>query len=89
MLLAYQSPSFIEEYVKKIIEHDHAFPRVDAGDLRDELKRIRQSGYAITYGEYVNDAVGIGATVFNSEGELAGSIGIIAPRISAKRAKSF
>ena len=47
--------------MKKIIEHDHAFPRVDAGDLRDELKRIRQSGYAITYGEYVNDAVGIGA----------------------------
>lgn len=38
VLLAYQSPSFIEEYVKKIIEHDHAFPRVDAGDLRDELK---------------------------------------------------
>ena len=63
VLLAYQSPSFIEEYVKKIIEHDHAFPRVDAGDLRDELKKIRQSGYAITYGEYVNDAVGIGAPV--------------------------
>ena len=81
VLLAYQSPSFIEEYVKKIIEHDHAFPRVDAGDLRDELKKIRQSGYAITYGEYVNDAVGIGAPVFNSEGELAGSIGIIAPTI--------
>ena len=49
VLLAYQSPSFIEEYVKKIIEHDHA--------------------------------VGIGAPVFNSEGELAGSIGIIAPTI--------
>lgn len=81
VLLAYQSPSFIEEYVNKIIEHDHAFPRVDAGDLRDELKKIRQSGYAITYGEYVNDAVGIGAPVFNSEGELAGSIGIIAPTI--------
>ena len=35
----------------------------------------------VTYGEYVNDAVGIGAPVFNSEGELAGSIGIIAPTI--------
>ncbi|MDD7024367.1 MAG: IclR family transcriptional regulator C-terminal domain-containing protein, partial [Oscillospiraceae bacterium] len=29
----------------------------------------------------VNDAVGIGAPVFNSDGELAGSIGIIAPMI--------
>ena len=50
-------------------------------DLREELKKIRQDGYAITRGEYVNDAVGIGAPVFNSEGELAGSIGIIAPEI--------
>ena len=60
VLLAWQTPTFIDEYFRTIIIHD---------------------GYAITRGEYVNDAVGIGAPVFNSEGELAGSIGIIAPEI--------
>ena len=60
VLLAWQTPTFIDEYFRTI---------------------IRQDGYAITRGEYVNDAVGIGAPVFNSEGELAGSIGIIAPEI--------
>lgn len=81
VLLAYQSPAFIDEYLQTAILHDHAFPLTQPSDLREELKRIRQSGYAITYGDYVNDAVGIGAPVFNSEGELAGSMGIIAPTI--------
>ena len=81
VLLAWQTPTFIDEYFRTIIIHDQAFPHVRPDDLREELKKIRQDGYAITRGEYVNDAVGIGAPVFNSEGELAGSIGIIAPEI--------
>lgn len=81
VLLAYQSPSFIEQYLKNVIIHDHAFPQTRPADLRKELDSIRRSGYAITYGDYVNDAAGIGAPVFNSSGELAGSIGIIAPTI--------
>lgn len=81
VLLAYQSPAFIDEYFKNIIVHDHAFPQVHPDVLRAELTKIRQCGYAITQGDYVNDAIGIGAPVFNSEGELACSIGIIAPNI--------
>lgn len=81
VLLAWQSPLFIDEYIKNIIVHDHAFPQANPAELKSELDTIRQSGYAITCGEYVNDAVGIGAPVFNSEGALAGSIGIIAPTI--------
>ena len=56
-------------------------PETEDEALREELKKIRQDGYAITHGEYVTDALGIGAPVFNSDGELAGSIGIIAPEI--------
>ena len=81
VLLAYQSPYFIDEYFKNIIVHDRAFPHVRPDDLRAELDKIHRDGYAITYGDYVTDAVGIGAPVFNSEGELAASIGIIAPTI--------
>ena len=70
VLLAYQTPAFIDQYFKTIIVNDQAL-----------LKKIRRDGYAITHGEYVNDAIGIGAPIFNSDGELAGSIGIIAPEI--------
>lgn len=81
VLLAYQPPAFIDEYFKTVIVHDRAFPQTSPTELREELKKIRESGYAITHGEYVNDAVGIGAPVFNAEGDLAGSIGIIAPQV--------
>lgn len=81
VLLAYQTPAFIDQYFNTIILNDQAFPHVRPEELRAELKKIRKNGYAITHGEYVNDAIGVGAPVFNSDGELAGSIGIIAPEI--------
>ena len=81
VLLAYQTPAFIDQYFKTIIVNDQAFPHVRPEDLKAELKKIRRDGYAITHGEYDNDAIGIGAPIFNSDGELAGSIGIIAPEI--------
>ena len=81
VLLAYQTPAFIDQYFKTIIVNDQAFPHVRPEDLKAELKKIRRDGYATTHGEYVNDAIGIGAPIFNSDGELAGSIGIIAPEI--------
>lgn len=81
VLLAYQSPNFIDEYLKNIVMQDRAFPYVRPADLRSELDKIRLEGYAVSRGDYVADAVGIGAPVFNAEGELSCSIGIIAPEI--------
>ena len=49
--------------------------------LQQALEKIRTDGYAISRGDYVADAIGIGAPVFNAEGELACSIGIITPEI--------
>ncbi len=48
VLLAWQTPTFIDEYFRTIIIHDQAFPHVRPDDLREELKKIRQDGYAIT-----------------------------------------
>lgn len=81
VLLAFQPPSFINEYFKNVIGNDHTLPHTALEELRTELTKIRQNGYAITHGDYVKEAVGIAAPVFNSEGELAGSIGIIAPKM--------
>ncbi len=89
VLLAYQSPNFIDEYMKNIIMQDRAFPYVRPADLHAELDKIRMDGYAISRGDYVADAVGIGAPVFNAEGELACSIGIIAPEIRLSNENSL
>ncbi len=79
VLLAYQAPEFIAGYFKTVIANDRAFPRTTPEELEADLTKIRSQGYAVTYGEYVNEAVGIGAPVFDSEGKLSCSIGIIAP----------
>ncbi len=81
VLLAYQSPVFIEEYIRNVISKDIAYPRVRPEDLKLELEKIRRDGFATSRSDYVADAVGVGAPVFNSEGELACSIGIIAPDV--------
>ena len=36
-------------------------------------------GIAVSHGEYVHDAVGIGAPIFGIEGRVSASVGIIAP----------
>ena len=44
VLLAYQTPAFIDQYFKTIIVNDQAFPHVRPEDLKAELKKIRRDG---------------------------------------------
>lgn len=81
VLLAYQKPSFIEEYFQNIIIPERAFPYVRPADLRADLEKIKSEGIAISRGDYVTDAIGIAAPVFNADGEVCASIGIIAPEL--------
>lgn len=81
VLLAYQTSSFLDEYFKNIILEGRAFPYVRPADLQLELEKIRADGLAISRGDYVTDAIGIGAPVFNADGEVCASIGIIAPEL--------
>ncbi|MBQ7797402.1 MAG: IclR family transcriptional regulator [Lachnospiraceae bacterium] len=81
VLLAFQSPNFIDEYFQNIIMQDKAFPYVRPADLRAELDKIKAEGIAISRGDYVTDAIGIGAPVFNADGDICASIGIIAPEL--------
>jgi len=51
----------------------------DRGRLDADLARIRRDGYAISQGERVAGAVGIGAPVFRPNGEIAGTLLITIP----------
>lgn len=79
VLLAYQDAAYIRHYLDTRLDRPNAFPRTSRTLLERELKQIRTDGVAVTYGEYVHDAAGIGAPVFDAAGTPAASIGIIVP----------
>ncbi len=79
-LLAWQTQEFIEDYIEKVIVVEDAFPHTEPEKLRNELKKIRENGFGISLGDYVDNAYGIGAPVFDSDGRIAASIGIIIPK---------
>lgn len=79
VLLAYQEQNYIDYYLDNILDRPEAFPQISRNALALELKTIREKGIAVSHGEYVHDAVGIGAPIFGIEGRVSASVGIIAP----------
>lgn len=47
--------------------------------LRDELRRVRQDGCAISYGEWIEDAAGVAAPIFQQTGEVVAALSISGP----------
>ena len=61
------------------LNRPEAFPKADPAELAEELRTIREKGIAVSHGEYVPDAVGIGAPIYGIDGRISASVGIIAP----------
>lgn len=63
------------EAIEDVIAHDGPSPAsgkaVKPAQLRRELVRIREQGYALTRGQKISGAVGISAPVFNGSGVVA------------------
>lgn len=79
VLLAYQDDSYIKYYLDNMLDRPEAFPQISRNGLAQELEKIRESGISVSHGEYVHDAVGIGAPIFGIDGRVTASVGIIAP----------
>ena len=79
VLLAYQSEEYIKYYLDVVLERPEAFPTISRNALLHELREIRHEGIAVSSGDYVHDAIGIGAPVFGSDGKVTAALGIIAP----------
>lgn len=79
VLLANQSEEFMKYYLDNILDRPEAFPQTSRSALAAELRLIKENGVAVSHGEYVHDAVGIGAPIFGAEGRVLASVGIIAP----------
>lgn len=87
VLLAYQPETFLHEYINHGLARYSENTIVDPDKLLIDLAKIRKEGIAVSCAEYIKDGFGIGAPVFNSNGKIVASIGIIAPlsRFSKER----
>lgn len=78
-LLAYQSEEFIQRYLEEGPLKSEKYTDADKKEFLTMLEQIRNDGVAITIGDYIEDAAGIGAPVFDQNNNIAASIGIIVP----------
>lgn len=78
-LLAYQSEDFIKEFIKNGLKQYTENTTIDGEKLLSDLHKIRKDGIAVTYGDYIEGACGIGAPVFDFSNKAVASIGIILP----------
>jgi DNA-binding IclR family transcriptional regulator len=91
-LLAYQDDEWIERYVKgitfrKLTRSTIASPSA----LWKEIARIRAQGYATSYGEWIPEAAGIAAPVFDYTGRIRAAIHLLGPlsRINPETASEY
>ncbi|MGF6906607.1 IclR family transcriptional regulator [Fusobacterium sp. PH5-44] len=85
-LLAFQSKEFIDEYIESVIKSETLSKKINPEELMVLLDSIRKNGYATSRGDYADGTVGVGAPIFNADGKVIASIGIVAPegRINTK-----
>lgn len=80
VLLAYGPPELMES-ILQTCSLKAITPKsiTDVNKFRQEIKEVRERGYAVSKGENVPDAYAISAPVLGHEGKLIGALGIAAP----------
>lgn len=86
-LLAALSSADAERFLAAPLERFTHHTR-DASSLREELVTIRARGYAISLGEYTEDAASAAAPIRGADGRALGAVSVLLPasRMSAERA---
>lgn len=90
ILLACQSPEFIERHLKELNAYTKA-TITDLQALKTELARAAANGYAINRGEWRDSVGGVAAPIFDAFNTPVAAIGISGPleRLSVKRMKEL
>lgn len=89
ILLAFQTPEFIEEYfnTENLVCLSDNSP-VDSELLKEELARIRREGISITADEVELGSTVIAAPIYDHEGRLAAGLGIGGPTFRFTKEKT-
>ncbi|MEW6276352.1 MAG: IclR family transcriptional regulator [Bacillota bacterium] len=75
-LLSFMDEEFIRAYLLEMAAQEE-FKNVSPRMLFEEIKRIREQGYAVSYGDYLDYGIGIAAPVRDFSGAVKASLGII------------
>lgn len=79
VLLANKDEAFVRDYLSNKLQTYTESTVNDSNALLLELDKIKKEDIAVSIGEYIQDAVGIGAPVRDKFGNVISSIGIIGP----------
>lgn len=92
VLLAYQPEAWIKAYLRTVsFEKFTANTIPDTKSLLAEIKRIRDQGYATSFGEKLADAAGVAAPVYDHTGAIRAAIQVAGPiaRINKRTSKRY
>ncbi|SFD88157.1 DNA-binding transcriptional regulator, IclR family [Lentibacillus persicus] len=89
-ILAHMPPAFIDRYLKNQFTKYTEKTMIDPEAIREDLKLIRENGYAISEGEYTKDVIAVAIPVFYKD-MIIGSLTASGPtyRISNDHIKLF
>ncbi len=79
VILAWLSPEKIEEVLSENLKKYTPNTNTDPDSLREELKEIKESGYAITYGEWNPGGVSVASPVLDNQKQAVAAVGISGP----------
>jgi len=83
-IAAYLSPEEIERlHASEAAAPASGEPLPPLALLKEQLRRVRDDGFAISFGQKIAGAVGINAPVFGVGGAIVGSLGVTIPEIRA------
>jgi IclR family transcriptional regulator, KDG regulon repressor len=79
-LLAFMSPKQQDEYLQQV-DLQPLTPKtiVDPAVLRRDLKKTREHGSAVSIGEWIEDAAGVAAPIFDASGQVIAALSISGP----------
>ncbi|WP_238545115.1 IclR family transcriptional regulator [Geomicrobium sp. JCM 19039] len=89
-ILAYMPDAFIQSILGQELVQYTESTMTSRDEIERDLYRIREKGYALSYGEYTRDVVAVAVPIFN-KGRIAGSVTVSGPqyRIDEKKEKHF
>jgi DNA-binding IclR family transcriptional regulator len=87
LCLAMQPPAAWDSYIERVGLRRYTAKTITRPvELRRELKRIRDRGYAVSQGEFIPDLIGVSAPVFEGHGGVfAGLLTVPAPAFRMRR----
>ena len=80
-ILAYMQPEEIDDALSPPLEAYTPGTLTDPTAVRETLAEIRVQGYAISYSERIEDAVGVAAPIFDAHGKPVASLLISIPLV--------